>query len=78
MEHLFRDGIFAGDVAIVTGGGTGIGLEVCRELGTLNAKIAIYNQQPKPLKINKTSLEKNNIKVLAQTYNIRKPKKIMH
>ena len=37
MQHIFRAGLFDGEVAIVTGGGTGIGLAVARELGTLGA-----------------------------------------
>ncbi len=76
MQHLFRDGIFVGDVALVTGGGTGIGLQVARELGTLGAKIAICGRRPEPLEEAKRSLEKDGIEVLAQTCDIRKPEEV--
>lgn len=73
MQHLFRDGIFAGDVALVTGGGTGIGLQVARELGSLGAKIAICGRRPEPLEAAKTQLEAEGIAVFAAPCDIRKP-----
>jgi citronellol/citronellal dehydrogenase len=73
MQHLFRDGIFAGDVALVTGGGTGIGLQVARELGSLGAKIAICGRRPEPLEIAKAQLEAEGISVFAAPCDIRKP-----
>lgn len=76
MQHLFRDGIFAGDVAVVTGGGTGIGLTVARELGGLGAKIAICGRRPEPLEAARASLEAAGIEVLAQPCDIRKPEEV--
>ena len=35
---VFRNGLFAGKVAIVTGGGTGIGKAITTELLTLGTK----------------------------------------
>jgi len=76
MEHLFRTGLFDGEVAIVTGGGTGIGLQVARELGTLGCKVAICGRRPEPLEEARLSLESNGIDVLAQTCDIRKTDEI--
>ena len=44
-HSMFRPGLFEGQVAIVTGGGTGIGLAVARELLSLGAKIAIGSRK---------------------------------
>ena len=38
---VFKNGLFAGKVAIVTGGGTGIGKAITTELLTLGTKIRI-------------------------------------
>ncbi|MBM4375473.1 MAG: SDR family oxidoreductase [Deltaproteobacteria bacterium] len=38
---MFAPGLFAGQVAVVTGGGSGIGLATARELRSLGARIAI-------------------------------------
>ncbi|MGF1464617.1 MAG: hypothetical protein ACFCGT_00660 [Sandaracinaceae bacterium] len=43
---IFRDGLFAGQRALVTGGGTGIGFAVARELGRLGARAATCGRRP--------------------------------
>jgi len=40
-QQIFRPGIFDGQVALVTGGGSGIGLTTARELARLGARVAI-------------------------------------
>ena len=49
MDTMFRAGLFAGEVALITGGGTGIGLAAARELGALGAKVALCGRRPEPL-----------------------------
>ena len=39
----------AGDVAIVTGGGTGIGRATARELVRTGARVAICGRRPEPI-----------------------------
>ncbi len=41
---MFRPGLFDGQVAIVTGGGTGIGLATARELTALGARVVIASR----------------------------------
>jgi citronellol/citronellal dehydrogenase len=49
MPSVFRAGLFDGHVAIVTGGGSGIGLAVARTLGELGARVAIAGRDAEKL-----------------------------
>jgi citronellol/citronellal dehydrogenase len=44
-RSIFAPGLFDGQVAIVTGGGTGIGLRVAEELSFLGARVAIGSRK---------------------------------
>ena len=44
-SKIFRDDLFAGQTAIVTGGGTGIGVAIARELGRLGANVVIASRK---------------------------------
>src|SRR5262245_10440870 len=43
---VFADGLFDGQTAIVTGGGSGIGLATARDLLALGARVAICGRKP--------------------------------
>jgi NAD(P)-dependent dehydrogenase (short-subunit alcohol dehydrogenase family) len=45
MSRIFKDDALAGKVAIVTGGGTGIGAATARELGSMGATIVIASRK---------------------------------
>ncbi|MEZ4320136.1 MAG: SDR family oxidoreductase [Myxococcota bacterium] len=45
-SQVFRDGLLDGQVAIVTGGGTGIGASIARELTRLGAHVVIASRKP--------------------------------
>ena len=46
---LFKEGLFKHKVWIVTGGGTGIGLEIALQAARLGANIAICGRRKEPL-----------------------------
>lgn len=48
-DSVFRKGLFDGQVALVTGGGTGIGRCIAHELASLGAKVLIAGRRPEPL-----------------------------
>jgi citronellol/citronellal dehydrogenase len=58
MASIFRPGLFEGHVAIVTGGGSGIGLAIARTLRELGAKVSISGRKQDKLDAAKTELAK--------------------
>lgn len=68
---LFAPGIFDGQVALVTGGGTGIGLATARELGALGAKIVICSRDLAKVETGAKVLRDDGVEVLETTCDIR-------
>jgi citronellol/citronellal dehydrogenase len=56
VASIFRAGLFDGQVAIVTGGGSGIGLAVARSLCELGARVAICGRSEERLEQGKRAL----------------------
>ncbi len=73
MTTLFRAGLFKDEVAIITGGGTGIGFAVASELGALGAKVALCGRRPEPLQQAAEDLKKAGIEAFTGTADIRDP-----
>lgn len=71
MDRVFAEGLFDGQVALITGGGTGIGLCVAEEIGRLGGKVAICGRRLEPLEEAAKKLEAQGIEVHAATADIR-------
>jgi NAD(P)-dependent dehydrogenase (short-subunit alcohol dehydrogenase family) len=65
-----------GAVAIVTGGGTGIGRATARELARTGAKLAICGRRPEPLEAVREELEAGGHDVLAVPCDVREPDQV--
>jgi len=68
-QRVFAPGIFDGQVAIVTGGGSGIGLATVQELVRLGAKVAVCGRTP-------AKLDAAPEGVLKQACDIREPAQV--
>ncbi|XP_064642334.1 peroxisomal trans-2-enoyl-CoA reductase-like [Lineus longissimus] len=78
---IFRPGLFAGKTAIVTGGGTGIGLGITKELLHLGCKVMIASRKEERLKESMTKiknwLQPENVEHIQMTLcNIRKEEEV--
>lgn len=69
---IFRPGLLAGRTALVTGGGTGIGLAIARELGALGARVVIAARDGDRLARAAADLAEAGIVARAEPLNIRK------
>lgn len=76
MESIFRDGLFADKVVLITGGGTGIGLACAREMGRLGARLAICGRRKEVLDAAAERLGAAGIEAYAGTCDIREPTSI--
>ena len=63
----------AGAVALVTGGGTGIGRATAMELGRTGARVVICGRRPEPLERTRADLEELGVECLARATDIREP-----
>jgi citronellol/citronellal dehydrogenase len=49
VKSIYKDDLFQGKVALITGGGSGIGLRTARELVQLGAKVIIASRKEEKL-----------------------------
>ena len=66
----------AGRVAIVTGGGTGIGRATAAELTRTGASVAVCGRRPEPLEAVRAELAKTGADVLAMPCDVREPEQV--
>lgn len=71
MPSIFRPGLFEGQTAIVTGGGSGIGLAIARTLAELGAAVAICGRSEAKLNAARSLLESAGARVFSMTCDIR-------
>lgn len=73
---FFAPGLFEGQVAVVTGGGTGIGLAVTRLLCSLGAQVAIASRKLERLQAARDQLATEGCDVCATACDIREPDQV--
>jgi citronellol/citronellal dehydrogenase len=75
-QRVFATGILNDQVAIVTGGGSGIGLATAQELSRLGARVAICGRNPGKLEAAAEQLRAAGGTVLARPCDIREPAQV--
>jgi 2,4-dienoyl-CoA reductase [(3E)-enoyl-CoA-producing], peroxisomal len=73
VTAVFRPDLLAGRVALVTGGGTGIGFGIAETLASLGAGVAIASRKPEHLEPAAETLRRQGGAVLAVEANVRDP-----
>jgi citronellol/citronellal dehydrogenase len=70
---IFSRELFEGQVAIVTGGGTGIGLATAKELGWLGARVAIASRKQHNIDAGLAELRELGIDAMGELLDVREP-----
>src|SRR5881394_3985973 len=70
-QHLLKD-----QVAVITGGGTGIGLAIAKRLGSLGARIAIASRNAAHLEEGCASLRASGVDPLVIQLDVRNPEQV--
>jgi NAD(P)-dependent dehydrogenase (short-subunit alcohol dehydrogenase family) len=73
---MFIPTLFQGQVAVVTGGGTGIGLAIAQRLGALGARIVIGSRNSANLESGSAALRHAGLDPLAVQVDVRKPEQV--
>ncbi len=73
---MLPDETFAGQVAVVTGGGTGLGYGIAETLGQLGAGVALVSRSPDHVGQAAERLQRQGIQALAVPTDIRQPDQV--
>jgi NAD(P)-dependent dehydrogenase (short-subunit alcohol dehydrogenase family) len=73
---MFEANLLEGQVAVITGGGTGIGLAIAKRLGALGARIAIASRNADNLERGSNALREVGIDALAVQLDVRNPEQV--
>lgn len=74
--RAFAPDLFAGDTAVVTGGGSGIGFATAKALGELGARVAICGRNGEKIEAARAELAGAGSEVLAEACDIREPEQV--
>lgn len=70
---MFATRVLDGQTAVVTGGGTGIGLAIARALGRLGATVVVASRKAEHLSAGQAALESDGSKALSVAVDVRDP-----
>ncbi len=73
---MLVDGTFDGKVAIVTGGGSGMGRAMAREFARLGAAVVVAGRRPEPLAETVAQIEAAGGRAVAQPTDVRDPDQV--
>jgi NAD(P)-dependent dehydrogenase (short-subunit alcohol dehydrogenase family) len=79
IRSIYAPGLLAGQVALVTGGGSGIGLATAREMALLGAKVALCGRKADKIEAARAALRDDGVAdddVLGGTCDIREPEQV--
>ncbi|NMG76577.1 SDR family oxidoreductase [Aromatoleum diolicum] len=76
-RSVFREGVFDGQVVIITGGGSGIGRCTAHELSALGATVAIVGRDPEKLASVKGEIEAEGGRVSTHVCDIREESQVI-
>ena len=75
-RSVFRTDLLAGKVALITGGGTGIGFGIASSLAAAGAEVAIASRKPEHLEPAAARLRESGSRVSAVEVNVREPESV--
>jgi NAD(P)-dependent dehydrogenase (short-subunit alcohol dehydrogenase family) len=73
---MFNPRLLKDQVAVITGGGTGIGLAIAKRLGALGARIAIASRNAQNLEEGCAALREAGVDALAVQLDVRNPEQV--
>jgi len=73
---VFRDGLLKGQVAVVTGGGTGIGLGISELLAALGAHVVLASRKPEHVEKAASAIRDSGGSASALTVDVREPDRV--
>jgi 2,4-dienoyl-CoA reductase [(3E)-enoyl-CoA-producing], peroxisomal len=73
---IFRSDVLAGQVAVITGGATGIGLGIASCLAAAGATVAMASRKPEHLAAGASALEARGAQVSTVETNVREPEAV--
>jgi len=76
MTQIFREDLLQDKVAIVTGGGTGLGFGIATEMVRYGATVVLASRKPKHLDPAVEELRSSGARVLAVRTNVRDPESV--
>jgi NAD(P)-dependent dehydrogenase (short-subunit alcohol dehydrogenase family) len=73
---MFRDGLLERQVAIITGGGTGIGLAIARRFASLGARLVLASRSEEHLKAGAEAIGSTGAEVVTVPTDVREPDQV--